>query len=715
MHLPHASVKLISKGESPSQQRRARSVTTHPREQTAPSVKVAGVARRAACWRPIAFHIVLAMAAAVVHGASPAPSATLAGQASGAFQNPGVYSQIVGNLRFEWIPTREVGFQILPDGKVKIVAPLTQRSSDGKNECRRFIYDHSHNRLSRPDADALFGDGLALPVGNYGFNILWIKAATYDEVLAGGWTLTNNPDTYRSNSTKPDYFYLSIVPIASAPAAPSAIQEVVIPYDLQRVSWLPHYQLLPYDLNLPDGRGFGITRMLMDIPLEQVYRKVTQIQYMYGFLDSVPMGQRWKVLRAYKGEENEALIKNAAIDKSFGYLSQMDEDFGALGEKEHLSRAQEVLKGIYARLEKEKGVTSPNQTRMYDDYFTDLGGYSNSENFRFDFKADRLIAGLASEAAARKRAGGKDECNYFKQGAYAYRNWMQGGYLDSFERIPEGLRVYNEIYNFEKRFMAAPDRKVAKMGWTNAEGVNSNMYRAGTDWRLHFPDGDILRSSEVAWPFHMMLNESFWTLLLGHDYYLWHSSVPMVSDIAHFGDSWAAGAGKTRWQPTGGAITEYDPKNPAQPQRTKSPKGQFPTHPHLGESGAFTGAWLVSQLTTASERLSKTIEYCPFTYKVNGGSAQAGYFDSDKPAYGSLGNAKLSRPGIANYGQANIVKSYEAKKPICLYTEGADGAALIYHNVYGGLAEVDEVTVNTPLGERTFQVAGNSLHVFYVK
>src|SRR5204863_8158961 len=104
--------------------------------------------------------------------------------------------------------------------------------------------------------------------------------------------------------------------------------------------------------------------------------------------------------------------------------------------------------------------------------------------------------------------------------------------------------------------------------------------------RLQFPSGDILRSSIVAWPFHMMLGESFWTLLLGHDFYLWHSSVPMVTGLEHFGDSWAAGAGKTRWQPTGGEIVEYDSKNPAHPQRTKSPKGQFPEHPLLGESGA---------------------------------------------------------------------------------------------------------------------------------
>jgi hypothetical protein len=262
--------------------------------------------------------------------------------------------------------------------------------------------------------------------------------------------------------------------------------------------------------------------------------------------------------------------------------------------------------------------------------------------------------------------------------------------------------------------MAAPDRRVVKMGWSNAEGVSSEMFRAGTETRLHFPNGDIIRSVEVAWPFHMMLNESFWTILLAHDYLLWHSSVPLVTGIQHFGDSWAAGAGPTQWQPTGGSIVNYNPNDPNHPQRTSSPLGQFPNNPHLGESGAFGGAWLVSQLTTASDRISQTLEYCSFSYRINGGSPQTGYYNSNNPSNGSLGNAKLSRYGVANYGQANIVKTYEARKPICVYTAGANGSAVIYHNPYCGLADVNEVTVSTPLGTRIFQVTGNSLHVFYV-
>jgi hypothetical protein len=630
-----------------------------------------------------------------------------------AFQNPGVQSQIVNGLRYEWIPTRDVNFQIQADGKVKIIAPLTKQSFNGANTCQRFIYDHAHTRLSAADASALFGSGLMLPVGNHGFAILWLNATSYDDVLARGWDLTANPATYPGNSTKVDYFNLSIVPV-TPPAPPSGqVQEIILPWDLQRVSWLPHYQLLPENLNLPANKGFGITRMLMDIPLDQVYQKVTQIQYMYGFLDLVPNARKWKVMRAYPGESNTQLIQQAPVDENFGYMSQMDEDFGNMGDPNHLQRAQQVLQGIYQRLVNERGITSPNQTRMYDDYFSDFGGYSVSENFRFGFNAANMVTGLSSQTEARQQASGAESA-YFSQGAINFRNWIQGGYLDSFERIPEAIRIYNEIYNFEKRFMAAPDRRVAKMGWANAEGVNSEMFRHGTESRLHFANGDIIRSVEITWPFHMMLNEGFWTVLLGNDYYLWHSSVPLVTGIQYWGDSWAAGAGPSLWQPTGGSITTYDPNNPSHPARTNSPLGQFPTNPHLGESGGFAGAWLVSQLTTASERISQTMEYCPFSYRINGGSVQAGYYNGNNPSNGSLGNAKLSRYGVANYGQANIVKTFEARKPICIYTAGANGGAVIYHNPYSGLADVNDITITTPAGQRTFQVTGNSLHVFYL-
>ena len=101
---------------------------------------------------------------------------------SAAFTNPGVYHESIDGLLYEWIPTQDVNFQIRPGGEVRIVAPLTKRSFDGRTECRRFLYDHLHRRVDSDEEQALFGDGLRLPPGNYGFAIQWVNAKTYDEV-----------------------------------------------------------------------------------------------------------------------------------------------------------------------------------------------------------------------------------------------------------------------------------------------------------------------------------------------------------------------------------------------------------------------------------------------------------------------------------------------------------------------------------------------------
>jgi hypothetical protein len=634
------------------------------------------------------------------------------------FVNPGVYQATVKGHLYEWIPTKDMSFEILSNGHVRIAGPATKRSFDGQTACRRFIYDHLHRRLDREEGEALFGKGLSLFPGSYGFAIQWVNAQSYDEVMARPWDLTCNPQTYQANSGQLDYLYLSIVPLKPEKAG-SKCREVTLPYDLQRVSWLPHYQVLRHDLELPSDKGFGVTRLLWDIPLEQIYRKVTHIQYAYEELDQVPASKKWKTKQALdnagKLTSNEWLIAHQPMDRDFITASEMDENFGSRGVKDHAARAQQVFEGIYRRMERELGVTSPNQTRLYDDYFSALEGYDTRVSFLWGFDAQRLVEGLASQASARRmyqNGEWSQESRYFSDKACQYRNWLEGGYLDSFPVCPEGLRVYNEIYNYERKFMAIPNRKVMKFSWTNAEGVNSTMYRHGVQSRLHFADGDIIRSDVVAWPFHMMLNESFWALLLGNDFVLWHSNIRLVQDPYAFADSGAAGAGKTLWQSPGQTPVDYDPEDPWQPKRKPSAKGQFPNNPHLGESGAFAGAWLVGQITAASDRVSKSVQYCAFEYRVNAGKLETGYAHSNEPAKGALGQAELSRYGVANYGQANILHSYIAKKPICVYTEGKDGGALIFHNVYSRLTDRSDVTVWARSGRQTFTARGNDLHVF---
>lgn len=644
----------------------------------------------------------------------------------GTFHNPGVYQKVAGGKRYEWIPSRDVGFDALPDGRIRMLAPETRKSFDGQNDCRRFVFDHLHKRLEPGEEKALFGEGLRLADGNYGFAILWVKADSYQEVYDRPWDLTCNPETYPANSAGVDYVYISMVPEREIRVMDrTGVREVAVPWDLQRVSWLPHYQILPHDLDLPPDKGFGITRLLWDVPLAQIYKKATHINYVYSELDKVPASRKWRAKQAYdhggKIATVECLVADHPMDRDFITTAEMDENFGNHGHEDHGDRAQRVLKGIYQRMQKELGVASPSQTRIYDDYFGALEGYDNSLSFLFDFDAERLVSGLSSQEMARKRGGPDNtlvDCFYFTKGAFDYRNWQQGGYLDSYAHTPEGIRIYNEIYNYERKNMAAPDRRILKFSWSNAEGVNSNMYRSGVMLRQHFGNGDILRQDVVSWPYQMMLNESFWALLLGHDFVLWHSNVRLLQDPLTFRDSWAAGAGKTQWQPKGGVMVDHDPSSRKQPKTKKAEEGQFPNNPHNGETGAFAGAWLVGRITAVSDRTTRTLEYAPFTYRLNGGEPRAGYRvgnrESDVPGKGSLGDARLSRPGTVNRGQANIVHSFVARKPICVYAEGKDGSAAIYHNVYCGLADVNDVTVRTPKGEKTFRAVGNRLHVFYL-
>ena len=282
---------------------------------------------------PIGGILVTLFVASVILGAEPSASKQpKPAWAGGEFQNPGVYSQVVQGRHYEWIPTQDVTFTIKPDGRVKMNAPQTKKSFDGANNCRRFVYDHTHKRLNAVEEAALFGEGLRLPIGNYGFAILWVNAKTYDEVFDRPWDLTCNPETFRANSTDVDYVYLSIVPSSPSRSRRGAQREVTLPDDLQRVSWLPHYQVLPYDLNLPPDKGFGVTRVLWDIPLDEVYKKVTHIQYAYSALDAVPDNRKWKTKQAFdhsgKLATVEWLIKNHSLDKDFITAAEMDENFG---------------------------------------------------------------------------------------------------------------------------------------------------------------------------------------------------------------------------------------------------------------------------------------------------------------------------------------------------------------------------------------------------
>ncbi len=622
------------------------------------------------------------------------------------FQNPGVYSRQENGFLYEWIPSEHVSVEIR-DGKVRIIAPETKSSWNGKSVCRRFLFgDIYDNRLPEHEEKALFSEGMALPPGNYGFRIVYAAANDYDHLIANLWNLMGmGSGTADDNSAMMETLYLSVT------AGGSVGPGIGVPADLLRASWLPHYQLLPYDLELPAEKGFGITRYITGIPKEELFRKATHIQYVYGWLDNMAPGRKWKNLRAYDNKGSFAqpgwVIANTAVDKDFITVAELAENYGNIeGDCPRCyEKAEEVFRGLYGRYQKELGVKSPEETRLYDDYFGALYGYGMEMSF--NAPAIHLKRALSSVDFARNRYinGGWDLSAYFGKGAYQYRNYRLGGYLGNmFNTLTEG-GLYNNLFNLEKVNLAVPDRRLLKNGWQTAEAVGvDRVTAAGTFQRLKLNGGDILVLGPNSWPLHTMLAESFFHLLLGNDYILWNSNIPMSTDPAHFEQSWYGGQDdwKTKWQPNGKAAVTYNPNDRAHPKKGKGREGSiFPEMPLQGETGAFVGAWLYSRISTASDRVSRSVRYCNFS--VNG--------KVYAPSKGDKGDGSLSSRIGQNPGQDWIVSAHEQKTPVCICTEGAGGKVVIYQNPHAGLT--GRQALKTENGLET-EITGNRMYVFYV-
>lgn len=622
------------------------------------------------------------------------------------FQNPGVYSRQVGGVLYEWIPSENVTVEI-NNGRVRIVAPESKRSWNGKNDCRRYLLgDIYDNLLPESEVEALFSEGLALKPGNYAFRIIYVNASNLEDVKANLWNLmgigSGNAD---DNSAMMETLYLSIT---ASQASGAGIQ---IPSDLLRVSWLPHYQLLPYDLNLPPHKGFGTTRYIVNVPKDQLFKKATHFQYVYSWLDNVPASRKWKNIQAYNQAGQLAqpdwVIAHSIVDKDFITVAELAENYGNLENDcpRCYSKAEEVFKGLYQRYQKELGVKSPAETRLYDDYFGALYGYSMEMTFHAPIQHLKRALSTVDFARNRYHNGTWELSGYFSNGAYDYRNYRLGGYLGNlFNTLTEG-GIYQNLFNLEKVNLALPDRRLLKNGWAAGEGLGlDRVTSAGTYQRLKLKDGDILRLTVNDWPVHTMMVESFFHLLLGNDYILWNSNIPMSTNPEHLEVSWYGGyeAWKTRWQPNGKQIETYDEGNPTHPKKRKGPEGAiFPEMSLQGETGAFIGAWLYSQISGVSDRVSRSLRYCNFT--VNG--------KTYRPAKGSKGDGSLSSRIAQNPGQDWIVTSYVEKYPICICTEGKDGKALIYQNPHAGLTGKQVLQVENGFkGE----VIGNRLHIFYV-
>ena len=77
-----------------------------------------------------------------------------------------------------------------------------------------------------------------------------------------------------------------------------------------------------------------------------------------------------------------------------------------------------------------------------------------------------------------------------------------------------------------------------------------------------------------------------------------------------------------------------------------------------------------------------------------GGANHTGYASGNEPVKGSLGTAEVSRFGVANAGQFNIVNQEESRKPIVFLGRGTKGKVAIMIYPFAGLTEKVTYTIN---------------------
>lgn len=612
------------------------------------------------------------------------------GPATG-FYNPGVYNKEEHGILYEWIPSEMVDVQV-ENGRVRLIAPETKHSWNGTNVCKRFVLgDIFDNKLSDADERALFGDGLALPSGNYGFKILYLNAGNWDAANANMWKMVGygspGGEGY-SNSAQAETIQLSITD-------GSRIQG--LDANLWRTSWIPQYQVLPYSLRLPENKAFGVTRYLTSVPKDSLLSKLTHLQYIYSWLDNVDKGRTWRNLQALTHEGFQGPdwhIRNAILSKGYILMSEYAENYGnKYGCPPCYDKAEEVYKGIYDRFQREQGVTSPEQTWLGSDYFSAL--YGGSLSIPFDNRSTTLSTGLSSIRYARSYIydGTWSESAYFTRGWYTYRNFLSAGYLGNLLAMAGKPAFYSRLYEHEKANLAIPDRKKITYATNAQEGLHMDKVTiSGTWYRMPLEGGELLRADGIIHPFQTMLSDSFYALLLGNAYIIWESNVTLNTDPYTFQPSWFGGydEGKTKWKPTGGSTGVYKPGSYGPPE--KKADGQFPEKPMTGDQGAWMGAKLYESIAGRVDQL-----WYP-DYTLNGKTVVA--------KRGSKGQS-LSYQAVQNEGQDNIVKVYEAKLPVVMKGRGQKGDVIIYQNPNAGLTEEQGVEVEG----KFFKVVGNRLNV----
>lgn len=613
------------------------------------------------------------------------------------FVNPGVFSEKVGGLLYEWIPSEGLDVQIR-DGKVRLICPETKKSFDGSNTCRRYLLgDLYDNRLPANEEAALFGEGLVLPLGNYAFKVVYLNAPTWEKARKEMWRMVGVGGEWQEgykNSGQVETVQISVT--SASPIAGLSSQHF-------RAAWIPQFHYLGDKLSLPANKAFGVTRYCEDVPKQKIFEKVTHLQAIYYWMDWVPQSRMWRNIQDLRPGGGSAgvewTVANASTDLGFITLSEYTENCGKTADPQDCyNQSEEIFRQIFERQKREHGISSPSQTWLIEDYFSHMYGGSAGISFA-DVTGKQRIEGLSSVGASQKRIydGKWIDTPYFTHGWNQYRGFIANGYTGPLLAMAGQPNFWARLYNWERANLGAPNnRKIAYV--TN--GIDALQMDApsgvGAYLRLKLEGGEMMFANALQNPFNTFLTDTFFSLLYGNGTIIWESNTPLNSDPYAFRQSWY-GANepephKTKWKRNGASVETYVPGQHGAPPLKTNSIGQFPEKPMSADQGGWIGAKLYEGILG---RIS-VLTYPDFEY--NGKAVKA--------KRGEKGQV-LNANGIQNPGQDQLVRLFDAELPLCILGEGSEGKCVIFQNPNAGLTGVSNVLVEG----RSFTFTGNRLNV----
>lgn len=493
--------------------------------------------------------------------------------------------------------------------------------------------------------------------------------------------------------------------------------EIVLPRIFQEVAFTSIAEQVPaITINLP-GKVFAVPEYGIEINAARAAELYTHTEY--GISDGAPVSQKWTTVRRYGGMTPQNVADSIPHDPDFVVIAQIMEDLYNAGETNVVAFMDDTFDKIFDAT----GMADPADTNIVGDYFDSVSlapaalaalqaapGTTLWNDWRNRF---------SSESNARK---GRDNntVGYFTRGAYLNRNYLLGGYLDGWHRVPEYTHAYMHIAEIEQMHLACR-RKTFQFAWDILEGAEWKLYRQGSFQSIRFenPAGLIFKNTLNGVPPEMMYRQGIVNSIIGDGMIHWQPAARTKHDIARWIRSHNGGLAtwKTKWLKDGQINpVDYNYSDPTHPVKSPGdnplnytgndvqiiPPNFYGPIPY-GIHDALAGRYM-AELTKAKHT---TLHWRPFTYTINGGSTIDGYFDGEDPVLGTLGDGSVSTLNNRNFGQHNIVNQFENQKPICIV--GSDVAHFCLPMARPG--DEIEVTIDSG-GTHTLEVIGPGWKVF---